>query len=112
MEGQFLEKDEMQEIVEEFITESSELMENVIQDMVAIEGNPDEEVINSIFRAVHTIKGTSSFLGFGALSGLAHKAEDVLGIIRKGEMAPDKEVTDVLLASFDLMKQMLDDIKE
>jgi two-component system chemotaxis sensor kinase CheA len=112
MEGQFLEKDEMQEIVAEFITESSELMENVIQDMVVIEENPDEEVINSIFRAVHTIKGTSSFLGFGALSGLAHKAEDVLGIIRKGEMAPDKEVTDVLLASFDLMKQMLDDIKE
>ena len=112
MEGQFLEKDEMQEIVAEFITESGELMENVIQDMVAIEEHPDEEVINSIFRAVHTIKGTSSFLGFGALSGLAHKAEDVLGIIRKGEMAPDKEVTDVLLASFDLMRQMLDDIKE
>ena len=112
MEGQLLEKDEMREIVAEFITESNELMENAIQDMVAIEGNPDEEVINSIFRAVHTIKGTSSFLGFGTLSGLAHKAEDVLGMIRKGEMAPDKEVTDVLLGSFDLMKQLLDDIKE
>jgi two-component system chemotaxis sensor kinase CheA len=107
-----IEKDEMQEIVEEFLTESTELMENVIQDMVAIEENPDEEVVNSIFRAVHTIKGTSSFLGFGALSNLAHKAEDVLGLIRKGEMAPDKDVTDVLLESFDLMKGMLDDIRE
>ncbi|HEY3278619.1 MAG TPA: chemotaxis protein CheA [Syntrophorhabdaceae bacterium] len=112
MSDQMIEKDEMQEIVEEFLTESTELMENVIQDMVAIEENPDEEVVNSIFRAVHTIKGTSSFLGFGALSNLAHKAEDVLGLIRKGEMAPDKDVTDVLLESFDLMKGMLDDIRE
>jgi two-component system, chemotaxis family, sensor kinase CheA len=112
MADQMIEKDEMAEIVEEFLTESTELMENVIQDMVKIEENQDEEVVNSIFRAVHTIKGTSSFLGFGILSGLAHKAEDVLGLIRKGEMAPDKEVTDVLLDSCDLMKQLLDDIRE
>ncbi len=112
MSDQMIEKDEMAEIVAEFLTESTELMENVIQDMVVIEEKTDEELVNSIFRAVHTIKGTSSFLGFGTLSGLAHKAEDVLGMIRKGEMTPDKEVADVLLESFDLMKQLLDDIRE
>jgi two-component system chemotaxis sensor kinase CheA len=112
MDEQMIQKDEMQEIVAEFIAESTELMENVIQDIVVVEENPDEEVINSIFRAVHTIKGTSSFLGFGTLSSLAHKGEDVLGMIRKGEMSPDREVTDVLLESFDLMKQLLEDIKE
>ena len=112
MGDQIVQNDEMAEIVAEFLTESNELMENVIQDIVVIEETNDEEVVNSIFRAVHTIKGTSSFLGFSTLSQLAHKAEDVLGMIRKGEMVPDKEVTDILLQSFDLMKQLLDDIQD
>lgn len=112
MDDQALQRDEMQEIIEEFIVESSELMDNVIQDIVAIEQSHDEEVVNSIFRAVHTIKGTSSFLGFNDLSQLAHKAEDVLGQIRKGEMSTNQEVADILLESFDLMKLMIDDIRE
>lgn len=107
-----LQRDEMQEIIDEFIAESSELMDNVIQDIVVIEQSQDEEIVNSIFRAVHTIKGTSSFLGFNALSQLAHKAEDVLGVIRKGEMAIDQTVADILLESFDLMKLMIEDIRD
>ncbi len=58
MDDQALQRDEMQEIIDEFIVESSELMDNVIQDIVVIEQSHDEEVVNSIFRAVHTIKGT------------------------------------------------------
>lgn len=111
MDDQALQHDEMREIIDEFIAESSELMDNIIQDIVVIEQNQDEETVNGIFRAVHTIKGTSSFLGFNALSQLAHKAEDVLGIIRKGEMETDQTVADVLLESFDLMKAMIDDIR-
>lgn len=112
MDDQALQHDEMREIIEEFIAESSELMDNVIQDIVVIERNQDEEIVNSIFRAVHTIKGTSSFLGFNSLSQLAHKAEDVLGIVRKGEMAIDQGVADILLESFDLMKVMIEDIRD
>ena len=112
MDDQALQRDEMQEIIDEFIVESSELMDNVIQDIVVIERSHDEEVVNSIFRAVHTIKGTSSFLGFNALSQLAHKAEDVLGLIRKGEMSTSQEVADTLLGSFDIMKLMIEDIRE
>ncbi len=112
MDDQALQHDEMREIIDEFIAESSELMDNVIQDIVVIEQNQDEEIVNGIFRAVHTIKGTSSFLGFNALSQLAHKAEDVLGVIRKGEMATDQTVADILLESFDLMKAMIDDIRD
>ncbi|MEN6617159.1 MAG: Hpt domain-containing protein, partial [Syntrophorhabdus sp.] len=108
MDDQAIQHDEMQEIIEEFVAESGELMDNVIQDIVVIEKNQDEEIVNGIFRAVHTIKGTSSFLGFNALSQLAHKAEDVLGVIRKGEMATDQAVADILLESFDLMKVMID----
>jgi two-component system chemotaxis sensor kinase CheA len=111
MDDQALQRDEMQEIVDEFIVESSELMDNAIQDIVTIEQSQDEEMVNSIFRAVHTIKGTSSFLGFTALSGLAHKAEDVLGMIRKGTMKTNQEVADILLEAFDLMKLMLEDIR-
>ncbi|MDD5008594.1 MAG: chemotaxis protein CheA [Syntrophorhabdaceae bacterium] len=111
MSDEILKNDEMQEIIDEFVTESSELIENVIQDVVIIENNPDEEMVNGIFRAVHTIKGTSSFLGFNALSQLAHKAEDVMGMIRKGEMKPDQEIADVLLEAFDLMKLMIEDIR-
>ncbi len=112
MDDQALQRDEMQEIIDEFIVESSELMDNVIQDIVVIERSHDEEVVNSIFRAVHTIKGTSSFLGFNTLSQLAHKAEDVLGLIRKGEMSTSQEVADTLLESFDIMKLMIEDIRE
>lgn len=111
MEGQIVENDEMREIINDFVIESSELVENVIQDIVAIEENPDEEAINGIFRAVHTVKGTSSFLGFGILSNLAHKAEDLLGMIRKGEIKIDKEIADTLLEALDLIKSMIEDIK-
>ncbi len=111
MDDQALQRDEMQEIIDEFIAESSELMDNVIQDIVTIEQSQDEEMINGIFRAVHTIKGTSSFLGFNALSELAHKGEDVLGSIRKGEMKMDQETADILLEAFDVIKLIIDDIR-
>ncbi len=112
MENQFLEKDEMREIIDEFIVEAGELTEKAIQDIIVIENNPDEEIINGIFRAVHTVKGTSSFLGFNALSTLAHRAEDVLGMVRKGNMVPDHMVADALLEALDLIKTLLEEIKE
>jgi two-component system chemotaxis sensor kinase CheA len=111
MDDQALQRDEMQEIIDEFITESRELMDNVIQDVVTIEQSQDDEMINGIFRAVHTIKGTSSFLGFNSLAELAHKAEDVLGLVRKGELTTDQETADVLLEAFDLIKLIIDDIR-
>jgi two-component system, chemotaxis family, sensor kinase CheA len=112
MADQSLENDEMREIINDFIVESSELIENVIQDIVTIEENHDDEVVNGIFRAVHTIKGTSSFLGFNTLAGLAHKGEDLLGMVRKGEIKINKEIADILLEALDLMRSMMESIKE
>jgi len=112
MADQSLENDEMREIINDFIVESSELIENVIQDIVTIEENHDEEVVNGIFRAVHTVKGTSSFLGFNALAGLAHKGEDLLGMVRKGEIKINKEIADILLEALDLMRSMMESIKD
>ncbi|MCX5810669.1 MAG: chemotaxis protein CheA [Proteobacteria bacterium] len=112
MGNEFLQDDEMQEIINDFIVESGELVENAIQDVVEIEQNQNEETINSIFRAVHTIKGTSSFLGFSVLSNLAHKAEDLLGMIRKGEIIIDKEIADTLLEALDMTRTIIEEIKE
>jgi len=112
MADQYLENDEMREIINDFIVESSELIENVIQDIVTIEENHDDEVVNGIFRAVHTVKGTSSFLGFNSLAGLAHKGEDLLGMVRKGEIKINKEIADALLEALDLMKSMMESIKD
>jgi two-component system, chemotaxis family, sensor kinase CheA len=112
MEEQTSQNDEMKEIIDDFIVESNELIEKVVQDIVEIEKNPDDEIINGIFRAVHTIKGTSSFLGFNTLSNLSHKAEDVLGRVRKKEMEPDADIADTLLEALDLMKLMIEDIRD
>ena len=112
MDDNMSQNDEMREIIDDFIVESNELIEKVVQDIVEIEKNPDDELINGIFRAVHTIKGTSSFLGFNTLSNLSHRAEDVLGRIRKKEMVPDAAIADTLLEALDLMKLMIEDIRE
>jgi len=112
MDEKTSQNDEMKEIIDDFIVESNELIEKVVQDIVEIEKNPEDEIVNGIFRAVHTIKGTSSFLGFNTLSNLSHKAEDVLGRIRKKEMEPDAEIADTLLEALDLMKLMIEDIRE
>lgn len=112
MDEKTSQSDEMKEIIDDFIVESNELIEKVVQDIVEIEKNPEDEIVNEIFRAVHTIKGTSSFLGFNTLSNLSHKAEDVLGRIRKKEMEPDADIADTLLEALDLMKLMIEDIRE
>ncbi len=110
MAEQLFENDEMKEIINDFIVESGELVESAMQDIITIEEKQDDEIINSIFRAVHTIKGTSSFLGFDSLSKLAHKTEDLLGMIRKGEISINRNITDVLIESLDIIKTMIENI--
>lgn len=110
MENEYLESDELKEIIDDFVLESRDLMEGAIQDLVTIENNPDTEILNRIFRGVHTVKGTSSFLGFSTLSTLAHRAEDILGKMRKGDFLADDAVTDVLLNACDAIKALIEDI--
>jgi len=104
---------EMQEIFEAFIVESTELLENLSQDLMLIEENPeDEELLNRIFRAFHTIKGTSSFMGFEKIATLTHSAEDILNKLRKFELKVNQEIIDVLLEVYDFLTQMLDRVKK
>ncbi|MCX7856681.1 MAG: chemotaxis protein CheA [Deltaproteobacteria bacterium] len=111
MEGNTFFNEEMKEIIGEFIIESKELIETATNDMVMFEKTKEGELINNVFRAIHTLKGTSSFLNFNNLAKLAHVSEDVLGKIRKKELSPEKYLIDLLLESFDVMRMMLDEIE-
>jgi two-component system, chemotaxis family, sensor kinase CheA len=99
-------------LVQEFLVESEELLQRMDQDMVELEATPgDPELLNRVFRALHTIKGTSGFLGFEAVVRLSHKAEDVLNALRKGEILLTRRMMDALLAARDCLGRMLGDIR-
>jgi len=100
-------------LVEEYLTESEELLERMDQDMVLLEEHPqDAEILNRIFRALHTIKGTSGFLGFDAIVRLSHQAEEVLNNLRRGEIQVTAEITDALLKTRDQLGVMLHDVRQ
>jgi len=100
-------------MIQEFLVESEELLQRMDQDMVTLESTPkDEELLNRIFRAIHTIKGTSGFLGFEPVVRLSHRAEDVLNDLRKGEIQLSKRMMDALLGARDQLGRMLADIRE
>ena len=99
-------------LVQEFLVESSELVDQAVQDLVVLETAPtDPETLNRIFRALHTIKGTSGFLGFDAMVRLSHRAEDVLNDLRKGAYVAGPHIVDLLLKVADLLRSMLEDIR-
>ena len=103
---------EDQELLEGFLTETTELLEKLDDDLVALEkASDDPELLNRIFRSIHTVKGASSFLGFDLLVKVTHKTEDVLNRLRKGEIPVTSEIMDVILEVTDLVKLLVSDIK-
>ena len=103
---------EDQELLEGFLTETTELLEKLDDDLVALEKTPsDTDLLNQIFRSIHTVKGASSFLGFDLLVRVTHKTEDVLNRLRKGELLVTPEIMDVVLEATDLVKTLVADIK-
>ena len=105
--------DDMQEIMEDFLVEAFEMVEQLDQDLVELESNPEDlELLNRIFRVAHTVKGSSSFLNLDILTSLTHNMEDVLNKARRGELKITPDVMDVVLASIDLMKSLLNAIRD
>ena len=103
----------MQEIMEDFLIEAFEMVEQLDQDLVELENNPEDlDLLNRIFRVAHTIKGSSSFLNFDVLTHLTHNMEDVLNKARRGELKITPDVMDVILESIDLMKALLSVIRD
>ncbi|WP_394989350.1 chemotaxis protein CheW [uncultured Helicobacter sp.] len=105
--------DDMQEIMEDFLIEAFEMVEQLDQDLVELESNPEDlDLLNRIFRVAHTIKGSSSFLNFDILTSLTHHMEDVLNKARRAELKITPDVMDVVLQSVDLMKALLTAIRD
>ena len=105
--------DDMQEILEDFLVEAFELIEQIDHDLIELEARPDDlELLNAIFRVAHTVKGSSSFLNFDVLTKLTHKMEDVLNKARHGELKITPDVMDVVLESVDDMKTLLNCIRD
>ena len=105
--------DEFQEILQDFLVEAFELVEKLDEDLVELESTPEDlELLNGIFRVAHTVKGASSFLNFDILTHLTHHMEDVLNRARHGELKITPDVMDVILESVDLMKALLEKIRD
>jgi two-component system chemotaxis sensor kinase CheA len=103
----------MDEIISEFLVESYEGLDSIDQNLIVLEESPgDIGVLKEIFRTLHTIKGTCGFLGFGKLEKLAHAAENLLSLLRDGELTMTGEITDALLAAVGEIRTILAAIDE
>ena len=103
------------DILKEFINESREHLSTIEADLLAIEEggvNIDEDLVNKVFRAAHSIKGGSGFFGLTKVKELAHKAETVLDMLRSKKMAPNPEIINTLLAAFDKLRDMINNAQE
>jgi two-component system, chemotaxis family, sensor kinase CheA len=99
---------EQDEIIKEFLIESHENLDLLDRGFVSLERNPkDLSVIGSIFRTIHTIKGTAGFLGFGKLESLTHAGESLLSMLRDGELLLSSDIASALLAMVDAVRKML-----
>ncbi len=96
---------------EDFLVEAGEHFELIEQNFLVLEENPgDLDILNAIFRSVHTIKGASGFLGLQKVQGLAHIGENILDDLRKGRMTATPEVMELLFETADTLKVLVNDV--
>src|SRR4051794_18731109 len=99
---------DMDELVGEFLVESFENLDRVDQDLVVLEQDPNDlDALKSIFRTVHTIKGTCGFLGYARLESIAHVGENLLSLLRDGEASLDADIATALLQMTDAIREIL-----
>ncbi len=104
--------DDMQEIFEEFIQEAEEILENLDQELIELENDPtNKELLNSIFRGMHTLKGGAGFLGLESIIELAHIIESIFDKLRNNEMRLDSNMMDVILEGIDIIKNAIETLK-
>ncbi len=104
--------EENDEVVQEFLVESYENLDRLDQDLVALERAPDDvATLSSIFRTIHTIKGTCGFLGFSRLESVTHVGENLLGKLRDRELSLDEAKVSGLLRMVDAVRAMLASIE-
>ncbi|MDH4228409.1 MAG: chemotaxis protein CheA [Nitrospirota bacterium] len=100
--------EDMAEIFDEFLVETTESLVDLDQHFLALESNPgDTGLLNQIFRTVHSIKGGAGFLGLNDLVSVAHGSENILNKLRNGELGVTPEIIDIVLQSVDVIKAIL-----
>ncbi len=100
------------EILQDFLIEAGEIQEQLNEQLVDLEQSPeDADLLNSIFRGFHTIKGGGSFLSLTSLVEVCHKSEDVFNLLRNGELKLNAEMMDAFLRVLDEVNSMFDEIK-
>lgn len=103
---------EDEEILQDFLIEASEILEQLSEQLVELEQNPeDTDLLNAIFRGFHTVKGGAGFLQLDALVGCCHIAENVFDILRNGKRSVDAELMDVVLRALDSINEMFDEVR-
>ena len=95
------------EVLEFFVPEAEEHLQTVTECLLALEGSPNLEEINRLFRSMHTIKGSAAQVGLHRLSAVAHRVEDLIGQLRDGALHPSAEIVDICLESVDVLKKFL-----
>jgi len=105
--------DDMREILEEFLIEAEEILSNLDQDLIELENNPeDKDLLNKIFRGMHTLKGGAGFLNLTTVVEIAHKIEDIFNKLRNDEMTLTPEMMDVIFEGVDKLKEAIETLKE
>ncbi len=102
------------EILQGFIEESLEHLADIENDLLTIEesgADIDEDLVNKVFRAAHSIKGGAGFMGLTTIQDLSHAAENVLGMIRGKKLVPTPEIINVLLIAMDALQSMIEDVQ-
>ncbi len=102
----------MDDLLSEFLTETSENLAVLDVELVKLEQNPnDKELLGNIFRLVHTVKGTCGFLGLPRLESVAHAGENVLGKVREGELEVSPAAVSLILACLDRIRSIMGDLE-
>ena len=105
--------DDMREILEEFLIEADEILSNLDQDLIELEENPeDKDLLNKIFRGMHTLKGGAGFLGLTSVVEIAHKIEDIFNKLRNDELKLTSEMMDIIFEGVDKLKEAIEMLKE
>src|ERR1700685_2338535 len=109
MSGEFFDRTG---VVEEFPDETEELLQSIDADLLRLEGyvdakNPDPEIVNSLFRALHTIKGSAGMLDFAAVQQIAHKLENVFDLLRKDRMPLTESGINLLFEGRDVLTALV-----
>ncbi|MCS6776620.1 MAG: Hpt domain-containing protein, partial [Chloroherpetonaceae bacterium] len=102
--------DDMSQYLGVFLDEATEQLELLERDILLLEQNPSQELLNGIFRAAHTLKGSSRAMGFTAMGELTHAMEDVFDQLRQNRLTVTRDLVDALFAGLDMLKAMTEEI--